>query len=181
MAEVTLDYLILEILMTVAPRCGRLWLYNACAVFLYFHVRIIKRIDIYGESAGMIGQVLATWHAAVTETAGVVVAHLSFIVSIILVGQTYPLDRVVLTVQFHEDTDELLSDEPVTDHFSVVSLTVVIPMHQPQVTEVTVADDIVWAPRLSLHLLPDAVRNLLDRETRRKILALCRMNATEPE
>ena len=41
MTEVTLGDLILEILLTVAPRCGRFWLYEAGAVLLCLDVGII--------------------------------------------------------------------------------------------------------------------------------------------
>ena len=87
----------------------------------------------------------------------------------------------MLAVEFHEDSDELLGDETVADHLAMMRLSVVVPMHHPQVTEVAATNDIIGLKGLALHLLPDVVRNLLDGEPRRKILALRRTNDAEPE
>ena len=63
----------------------------------------------------------------------------------------------------------------------MMRLAVVVPMHQSQIAQIVAMDDIIGLIGLTLHLLPDAVRDLMDRETRRKILALRRIDATEPE
>ena len=115
------------------------------------------------------------------ETTAVIVSHLPFVVSIIFVSQANPLDRVVLAIKLHEDSYQFLGYESVADHLTLMRLSVVVPMHQSQITQVATMDDIIGLISLALHLLPDAVRNLVDRETGRKILALRRKYATEPE
>jgi hypothetical protein len=124
---------------------------------------------------------LAARDSTVAETTAIVVTHLLLVISIVVVCQTYSLNRVVLAVKFHEDANKLFCDETVADHLSMMSLSVVVPMHQSQVTQVAATYDIIWLPGFPLHLLPDTVGNLMDGEPSKKILALHRTNGAEPE
>ena len=129
----------------------------------------------------MVGEILTSGYCTEAETAGVIVAHLSFVVGIVFVGQAYLLNWVMLTVKLHEDAYELLGDDTVAYHLSIVSTVVVVPVHQAQVTEVVATDDIIGLPCSALHLMPYGIGNFADRESRRKILALRRKDVAEPE
>ena len=98
MTEVAFDDLIFEIFRAVAVRNGCCGFHYLFAILPCSHVRIIERVDVNGKPSGVLGKMFATRDHSITKTTGVVVAHLSFVVSIIVISQTYPLDRVVLAV-----------------------------------------------------------------------------------
>jgi hypothetical protein len=180
-AQVVGIYLVSEVFPTVAIGSTRGGLHFLPAILTSPHVWVIERVDVYGQAAGMIGEVLAAGDPTEAEATGVVVSHLALVIGIIVISQAYPLDRVVLAVEFHENTDEPAGDKAVADHLPVMSLTVIVPVQQFRVTEVFAPNDIIRLIGLALHPMPDAVRDLIDRKAIRNILALRRINAAEPE
>ena len=93
----------------------------------------------------------------ITETAGIVVAHLELVVGIVFIGQSHALDGVVGVVELAEDGDEFVGNQPVADQLALVGLLIVIPMEYPDIAEVIALDMGIFYIRFPLHLLPDGI------------------------
>ena len=76
---------------------------NNCLPVTIADVWVVERVDVDGEASGMIGELLGVWDITIAETTSVVVAHLSFVISVVFVSQTYVLDRVVVSIELTED------------------------------------------------------------------------------
>lgn len=98
--EVVADYFVWEVLRAVAVFLGVGRLNVACAVGADFIIGIVKRIDIYRQSLGMLREFFAATDFSVAEAGGVVGTHLLLIVGIINVWQHHALDRVLGFVEF---------------------------------------------------------------------------------
>ena len=129
----------------------------------------------------MVGQFLRVGYIPITETTGVVVAHLPFVIGIILVSQADALDGVVLCIEFTEDSQQFVGNEPVAHEFPPMGLLVIVPVEHLQVAEVAALHMGVGMPGPALHLRPDAVRDLMDREAVRRILGLHAQRRAKPE
>lgn len=159
-AEVALHNLVGKVSGTVDVGLAIGGLDNHCAVFPVTDVGVVERVDVYCQSSGMIGEFFGAGHRAVAKAAGVVVAHLAFVVGIVFIWQAHALDRVVVLVELTEDIDELFGNELVADHLTMTSLTVLIPVQQSQVSQVGAFYVGILHIGLTLHLLPDGVRDL---------------------
>ena len=164
-AEVAFLYLVAIALAAVGIgfACGGF--YYLTASFVVTDVGVVEGIDVDGETTCVVGQLLSARDGAITETAGVVGAHLALVVGIVVVGQTDALDGVVGLVELTEDGQQLGGYQTVTDEFALMGLIVVVPMEHPQVAQVAALDIGIGHVGLSLHLLPYAVGNRLSGET----------------
>ena len=98
MTKIAFFYFIAELFMTVSIGFAICWLNNPGAILAIADVRIVARVDVDSQTSGMIGELVAAGYLAITETAGVVVAHLAFVIGIIFIRQTHLLNRVVVGI-----------------------------------------------------------------------------------
>ena len=164
-AEVAFLYLVAIALAAVGIGLACGGFYYLTASFVVTDVGVVEGIDVDSETTGVVGQLLSTRDGAITETAGVVGAHLALVVGIVVVGQTDALDGVVGLVELTEDGQQLGGYQTVTDEFALMGLIVVVPMEHAQVAQVAALDIGIGHVGLSLHLLPYAVGNRLSGET----------------
>ena len=164
-AEVAFIDLVAELLAAVGIGLAVGGFYDPAAILRMADIGIVERIDVDGEAAGVIGELLRTRDDTITEAAGVVVAHLTLIVGIILISQADALDRVVGLVQLTEDGEQLVGDQTVADDFSLMGLMVVVPMEHAQIAQVATADVGIVDIGLALHLLPDGIGDGLGSKT----------------
>ena len=136
MTEVTFFYFVAIVgrAVGIGFPCGGL--HDHPSLLVIAHVGVVEGVDVNGKSPGVIGQLLASVYLSVTEAAGIVVAHLALVVSIVLVGQPHALDGVVLSVKLLEDFQELVGNELVADEFAQVRTLVVIPVEHAEIAEV---------------------------------------------
>ena len=171
-AEVAFIDLVTELLAAVGIGLAVGGLNDPAAILRMADIGIVERVDVDGEAAGVIGELLRTRDDTITEAAGVIVAHLTLIVGIVLISQADALDRVVGLVQLTEDGEQLVGDQTVADDFSLMGLTVVVPMEHAQIAQVATADVGIVDIALALHLLPDGIGDGLGRKAIRNVLAL---------
>ena len=98
MTKITFFYFIAELFLTVGIGLAICGLNNPSAILAIADVRIVACVDVDGQTSGMIGKHVAAGYLAITETAGVVVAHLAFVIGIIFIRQTHLLNRVVVGI-----------------------------------------------------------------------------------
>ena len=178
-AEVAFIDLVAELLAAVGIGLAVGGFNDPTAILRMADIGIVERIDVDGEAAGVIGERLRTRDGAITEPAGVVVAHLTLSVGIILISQADALDRVVGLVELAEDSEQLVGYQPIADDFSLMGLMVVVPMEHAQIAQVATADVGIVDIGLALHLLPDGIGDGLGSKAIRSVLALHR--STKPE
>ena len=159
-AEVAGFYLISERARAVGIGLAVGGLYVLGAVLTVAHVGIIAGVDVDGEATGVIGELLRVGHVAVAEAAGVVVAHLSLVVGIVVVGQPDALDGVVVGVELAEDGNEFVGNELVADELALVRTVVVVPVEHTEVSEIGAGDMGILDVGLALHAEPDGVGDL---------------------
>ena len=179
--EVAFFDLVAVLFATVGIRLGVGRFDDLTAVLTIADIGIVERVDVDGKTTGVIGKFLRTGDGAITETTGVVIAHLSLIVGIILISQTDMLDRVVGFVKLTEDGEQLVSYQTVAHKFALMGLLVVVPMEHTQIAQVATADVGIVYIRLALHLLPDGIGDGLGSEVLRNVLALHTECGAKPE
>ena len=98
-AEVVVVNLVGEVprAVTVGLASGRLDKERAVAERL--DVGVVERVDVDGQSTGMLREIVGGSNVAIAEARGIVVAHLRLVVSIIDIGQQHPLDGVLRVEQ----------------------------------------------------------------------------------
>ena len=107
-AEVVLRDLILERLTAVDVGLTRGRLDEQRTVFLPTDTGIIQRIDVDGESTGMVRQFRTALHDTIAVTRGVVGAHRGLVVIAIFGDGTHPLNGIFRLVEFCEDLLQVL-------------------------------------------------------------------------
>ena len=85
-AEVVMVYLVGEVPIAIAIGLGGGGLDEERAIVAYLIIRIIERVDVYGQSTGMLREIVGGSNVAVAEARRVVVAHLRLVVGIIDIG-----------------------------------------------------------------------------------------------
>ena len=139
-AEIVVVYLVGEVQCALAICTSRSGLDEERAILTNLKVRIIERIDVNGQSAGMLRQVGATRNVTVAKARGVVVAHLRLIISIIDVGQEHPLDGVLGIEELAQDAGHAVGNLFVADHLTHVHLVIVIPVKGADMAQVVYGD-----------------------------------------
>ena len=127
-------------------------------------VGIVKRIDINGQSTGMLRQFGRAGDDAEAEARRVVVAHLRLVVGIIDIRQHHPLNRVLCIEELAQDVHHALGNHLVAHHLAHVHLIVVVPVQGADVAQVVTAYVGILLEGLTLHPLPDAVGDGLSGE-----------------
>jgi hypothetical protein len=181
MTEITLHDLITIRFLSIHIWLAVLGLNNDRSVFPIANVGIIKGVDVNGETSCMIREFLGVGHIPITETAGVIVFHLPFVVCIILISQANALNRVVVGIKLTEDGQQLIGYDLVAHQGALMRLLVIVPMQHFQISEVATLHMRIGMICLALHDGPYTVWDLLDRETVRKILALHTSGGAKPE
>ena len=150
--------LITEILLTIGIRHASGRLYDAVTVFLTItDIRVVQGVDVDGQAVGMLRQMLGVGHDTIVEAAGVVGAHLAFVVAIVVVGQGDLLDGITRLVELTEDREELGGNQLVADEFALMGASVVVIMAYAEIAQVGALDMGVGVIAAALHELPDAV------------------------
>ena len=86
-AEVVVVYLVGEVPVAVTKDLSRGGLDEERAIITHLIVRVVERVDVNGQSTGMLRQISAACDGTVAEARRVVVAHLCLVISIIDIGQ----------------------------------------------------------------------------------------------
>ena len=153
-AEVVVVYLVGEVPRAIAVCLGSSGLDVTGAVGTVLVVGVVERVDVDGQSAGVLRELGGAGDGAVAEGRRVVVAHLRLIVCIIHVGQQHPLDGVLGVEQLAQDGGHTVSNLLVHYHLAHMHLTIVVPMQGADVTQVITPDVRVFLIGLALHTLP---------------------------
>ena len=141
-----------EVGFAVTILYGSCWFYYASAVFLAISdVGIVECVDVDSQSTGVFRQIGRARHIAVAEATGIVVAHLSLIVSIVVVGQSHTLDRVVGGIKFAEDSQQFVGYQLVANHLAHMYAPLKIVVRYAQVSQVAATDIRIVVPGLALH------------------------------
>ncbi|KWW26725.1 MAG: hypothetical protein AUK64_2457, partial [bacterium P201] len=156
-AEVVVVYLVGEVPRAVAICLGSSRLDEAGAVGAVLVIGVVERVDVDGQSAGVLREFCGAGDSAVAERRRVVVAHLRLIVCIIHIGQEHPLDGVLGIEQLAEDGGYAVSNLLVHYHLADVHLVVVVPVQGADVTQVITPDVRVLLIGLALHTLPHTI------------------------
>lgn len=107
-AEVALRNLIGEVLAAVDIGLTRSRLDEQRTVLLTTHTGVIKRIDIDGESTGMVREFRAALHYPITVARRVVGTHRCLVVIAILGDWTDTLNRIFRLIKLREDLCQVL-------------------------------------------------------------------------
>ena len=144
-AEVFVVNLIGEVPRAVAICLGSGGLDEPRTVIKIPIIGVVKRIDINGQSTGMLRQLGRAGYGAVAEARRVVVAHLCLVVGIIDIRQQHPLNRVLCIEELVQDVHHALGNLLVAHHLAHVHLIVVVPVQGADVAQVVT----VYYPRKS--------------------------------
>ena len=99
------------------------------------HIGIVQRIDVYGTSIGVIGELRLAGYGSVVETGGIVVRHGQFVVCIVLINQPYLLNGILVFIQFAENIQQILRNRLIADKFSLLNLRLKIIVQNMDVSQ----------------------------------------------
>ena len=86
---------------------GRCWFHNATPVLACPYIGIIERVDINSHAHGMLRKFSRTRYLPIAETGGVIIAHGTLVICLVVIYQTDMLDGVFLTIEFAEDFNKI--------------------------------------------------------------------------
>ena len=156
-AEVVVVYLVGKVPVAVAICLSRGGLDEERTILANLIIWVIQRVDVDGQSAGVLRQIGGASDIAVAEARRVVVAHLCLIISVIDIWQQHALDGVLRIEELAQDTCHTVGYLLVAHHLANVHLVIVIPVQGSDMAQVVTADIGVLLVGLALHALPYAV------------------------
>ena len=102
-AEILRRNLVLERFRTVDIGFARRWLNEQRAVLLTLHAGVVERIDVDGQTLGMLRQFRAAFHRAITVARRVVGLHRTLVIVAVFRDRTDALYGIFRLIKFFKD------------------------------------------------------------------------------
>ena len=102
-AEVLTGYLVFELLATVHIGLARRRLDEQRTVLFALHAGVVERIDVDGQTLGMLRQFRAAFHRAITVARRVVGLHRTLVVVVVLGDGADALYGIFFLIKFFKD------------------------------------------------------------------------------
>lgn len=151
---------------------------NAQATVLeMLHVWVVKRVEVDGFSAAVVGERFRASYVSEVEARRVISCHRFFVVGIVVVDEHHAFYWVVGVVEFAENGKQVVGNRLVAHHLAEACLTVICAVEHLQIAQVGARRCAIGLPRLAIYALEESVTDGMLGETTLQAIAFHRLFA----